>query len=274
MTPVARRLGTTCGQAWTLSLGLGLGALLLGSSLPPVLDQRDAPVALAAAPPPAPALDPLLEAAVPADPPAPAAPPVPLPEPATLLLPPALALPAEPAPQRAAQPAPQAPRAEPARPAAPPPAAVPAEVPLTVREAGFSTTAATAAPSGGVPVGALLGAEREQAYVRLAGNAADLVLALSDDPRATTNRADAAVRACPITDPAWRPQRPGPRVPFDATRCVPGELRGDGTVRFPLAAYPDRAGPAGFALVVDPEAPPAPAPRTFRLTFLVPETPS
>lgn len=273
MAPVARRLGTTSGQAWTLCLGLGLGALLLATSLPPVLDQRGAPAALAAAPPPAPVLDPLLEPAVPpaappAAPVAPAAPPaLTLPEPAPLLLPPTLAGPAEPAPQPA--PAGTAPAPTAARPA--PPAG---EVPLTVREAGFSTTAATTAPSGGVPVGALLGAEREQAYVRLAGTGADLVLELSDDPRATANRADAAVRACPITDPAWRPQRPGPRVPFDATRCVAGELRGDGTVRFPLAGYPDRTGPAGFALVVDPDAPPAPAPRTFRLTFLVPEPPS
>ena len=39
---VGRRLGMTAGQAWTSVLGLGLGAALLGTSLPPVLDQRNA----------------------------------------------------------------------------------------------------------------------------------------------------------------------------------------------------------------------------------------
>ncbi len=45
--PYLRRLGLTSGQAWTLSLGIVLGGVLLATSLPPVLDQRHRLVAQA-----------------------------------------------------------------------------------------------------------------------------------------------------------------------------------------------------------------------------------
>jgi hypothetical protein len=143
---------------------------------------------------------------------------------------------------------------------------------LTVREGGWSVSGAptAAVPKDGLPVGALLGSEREQAYVRLVGTGTDLVLALVDDDGASVNPADAAVRACRILDAGWTAQRPGPAVDFDPGDCVAAEPGPDSTFRFGLAAYPDRTGPAGFALVLDGSAPTTP-PRTFRLTFLVPE---
>ena len=45
--PYLRRLGLTSGQACTLALGLVLGGVLLATSVPPVLDQRDRTRALA-----------------------------------------------------------------------------------------------------------------------------------------------------------------------------------------------------------------------------------
>lgn len=39
VSPYLQRLGLTSGQAWTLSLGLFLGALLIAVSVPPVWDR-------------------------------------------------------------------------------------------------------------------------------------------------------------------------------------------------------------------------------------------
>lgn len=276
MTLLARRIGTTPGQAWTLSLGFLLAVLLLTTSLPPVLDQRaaprpvaaalptEAPQALSGSPVPDAATEPGVTEPGVADPLAPLEPLLPAP-PAAPLLPPALREPFSPAaPAPAAGGAPPAPFALP-----PPPPAVAA---LTVREGGWSVSGAptAAVPKDGLPVGALLGSERERAYVRLTGTGTDLVLALVDDEGASVNPTDAAVRACRILDAGWTAQRPGPAVEFDPEDCVAAEPAPDSTFRFGLAAYPDRTGPAGFALVLDGSAPTTP-PRTFRLTFLVPE---
>ena len=276
MMLLARRIGTTPGQAWTLSLGFLLAVLLLTTSLPPVLDQRAAPRPIAAAlpteapqallgqPVPDAATEPGVTDPGGPDPLAPLEPLLPAP-PAAPLLPPALGEPFSPAaPAPAAGGAPPAPFALP-----PPPPAVAA---LTVREGGWSVSGppTAAVPKDGLPVGALLGSEREQAYVRLTGTGTELVLALVDDEGASVNPAGAAVRACRILDAGWTAQRPGPAVDFDPGDCVAAEPGPDSTFRFGLAAYPDRTGSAGFALVLDGSAPTTP-PRTFRLTFLVPE---
>lgn len=269
MTLLARRIGTTPGQAWTLSLGILLAVLLLTTSLPPVLDQRaaprpvaaalptEAPQALPGSPVPGAATEPGGAEPGAVQEPFPPAAPAPL-------LPPALIEPFAPAP-----PAASAGGAPPVPTALPPPP--PAASALTVREGGWSVSGppTTGVPEDGLPVGALLDSEREQAYVRLAGTGTDLVLALVDDEGASVNPAGAAVRACRILDADWTAQRPGPAVDFDPDDCVAAEPGPDSTFRFDLAAYPDRTGPAGFALVLDDSAPTPP--RTFRLTFLVPE---
>lgn len=275
MTVVARRLGTTPGQAWTLSVGAVVAATLLLTSLPPVLDQRSAPRLALAAEAPSGGLTGLAPAPPPVAPPPPPAP-APVDTVAAPLLPPSLALPDSfpAAPPEQLGTTPEA--------GTPPPLDLPppAPDPLTVRAAGYSSTdtaalAVAGVPDDGVPVGAELGQEREQAYVRLAGTGTDLRLSLSEESGANVNAGQAALRACRITAATWTAQRPGPVVPFDAEDCVPGVRQQDGGFLFGLAGFPDRTGPHGFALVVDPDAPAAAVPRTFRvvLTPVPPPTP-
>jgi hypothetical protein len=266
---IAQRLGMTSGQLWTVSLGVLLGSTLLATSVPPVWERRGvaAPVAAAgeAVLPPPVVVPPQTAGGLAAAPPPAAAgmfpePAPPLPVGVTPLLPAALA--PEPSAGRPAAPAPSA------QPVTPPGAA--ATVPLTVVEAGYSSTGPEPfVPAGGVPVSARLGARVSTAYLRLSGTATTLTVALSDASGATLRREDAAVRACRIPTDDWRAERPGPPVPVDEDDCVDGVLAG-GAVSFDLSAYPERADRAGFAVVADLRGSSASSPRTFRLT-LVPD---
>ena len=74
------------------------------------------------------------------------------------------------------------------------------------------------------------------------------------------------MRACRITTTDWRPQRPGPGVPFDADDCVDGAVTAT-AVRFDLGVFPQRDGRAGFAVVADLRGSTSTSPRTFRLTL-------
>lgn len=265
----ASRLGLTSGQVWTLSLGLLLGLLLLVTSVPPVWERRGrvAPAAAglpgpAAVPPPAGGLlTGLVPAPVPAAPLAPE-PVVPAP-PAPLALEPAPPAPLPASPQPAAQPAP-----------APAPSrtevALAPSGPLRVREAGYTSSAAEPGlPPGGLPVSARLGERISTVYVRLAGGGTLLTVPLSSATGANLRPEEARLRACRITTSAWRPERPGPGVPFDADDCVDGTVSAR-DVRFDLGVFADLTGPAGFALVADLRGAAMTSPRTFRLT-LAPE---
>ncbi|MBC7375785.1 MAG: hypothetical protein H7323_17485, partial [Frankiales bacterium] len=134
--------------------------------------------------------------------------------------------------------------------------------PLRVRAAGFSTpdAATPALPPDGLPVGAGLGAPREISHLRLAGTGTVLTLAVDT----ASSVGDAAVRACPHRTADWKAGRPQAVVPFDGADCVPGVRTGD-VVSFNLAGFSDRAGPAGFALVVAPTT--ATVSATFRLVL-------
>ena len=134
---------------------------------------------------------------------------------------------------------------------------------LRVREGGWtSTSSEPGVPAGGLPVSARLGQQVSTAHLRLMGTSTVLTVALSTAPGASVRPEDARVRACRITTADWRPERPGPAVPFDADDCVDGVLSAR-TVTFDLADYGDRSGPAGFAVVADLRG--STAPRTFRL---------
>lgn len=260
------RLDLTAGQVWTLSLGLVLGVLLLGASVPAVLEQRGLVAPAAAQVPPPVAVPPPAGGLAsgllpPADPPAPA----PLPEPAPLPVAPApLAFdlppgPALPAAEQAPAPAPS--------PAAPAPPAVFAPAPLRVVEAGYTSSAAEPGlPEGGLPVSARLGERVSTVHVRLSGDTGVLVLPLSGATGAQVQPEQARVRACRITTTGWEPERPGPGVPFDVDDCVDGTVSAR-DVRFDLGVFPERAGRAGFALVADLRGSTATSPRTFRLTL-------
>lgn len=55
IAPYLHRLGLTAGQAWTLAIGLVLGAVLIAVSVPPVWERRAGPAVPPATVLPAPA---------------------------------------------------------------------------------------------------------------------------------------------------------------------------------------------------------------------------
>lgn len=260
------RLGLTDGQVWTLSLGLVLGVLLLATSVPPVWERRGQVVPVAAVPLPAAAPPPeglvtglAPPAPAPAVPALPALDAPPAAEPLALDAPPAALPPAPPPPAPAPAPA--------AAPAAMPPARAVPQTPLRVAEAGYTSSAAEPGlPPGGLPVSARLGERVSTVHVRLTGTGTLLVVPLSQATGATVRREDARVRACRITTTAWRPERPGPGVPFDPDDCVDATVTAT-ELRVELAEHADRAGRAGFALVADLRGSTTTSARTFRLTL-------
>lgn len=255
MARMARAIGCTEGQAYTLTIGTAVAVLLLANTLPAAFRPRPPEVAVAVAPVPTAPGPP-----APLGPPPPAAPhadAAAAPEPAPPLGPlgPArgdgreAGAPATPAEARGGPPPPVAPAAD--------AAATPAQ-PLVVSEAGWATAGAgtpaarAGVPPGSLPVGSGGGTTTRLSFVRLSGPGTVLALAVRPEAEANVNPAGAAVAACPITDPEWQPREAVALTDapsFDAGRCAGGARQGDGSWRFDLAGFADRAGPAGFALV-------------------------
>ncbi len=279
MNRVARLLGCTEGQAYTVVLGAALAALLLVGTVPAAL--RDLPVAVrrsngeialgrsTATVTPAPSTDVAtaikpspLDAVMPGarGEPGPAvrrptssgsiattggAPPVPSggttpgSDPA-------------PTPSAGSEPATVAPTSDPSA----------TRTPLRVLEGGWATTGAgtpaarTGVPADSFPVAAGAdGATSRRSFVRLTGDTTVLTLRLRTDAGANVNDASAALAACVITDPSWAPREAialDQAPAFDAKRCAKGARQVDGSWRFDLGAFGDRAGAAGFTLVPDP----------------------
>ena len=248
MSALARHLGCTEGQAWTLVLAAVLAVVTVGLGLPPAF--RGGEVAADVASPPAlvaPRVGPEDSVQVPTL--------------VTLLdPPPALRAPARSRPLAAPLPA------GPTTTSTSATVVVAAPTPLAVRESGWASArggtpvAASEVPEGSLPVGARLGQTDEVSFVRLTGTDAVLRLSMLDDPLAD----GAAVLACPITDPTWEPATNvslADAPAHDCQRGVAGVRGADGTWAFDLASHPDRAGPEGFALV------PAADATTFRIRY-------
>ena len=260
MLALSRRIGTTPGQAWTLSIGTLLAAVLLGTSLPPVLDGRGQllPVADGAPVEPGGALTGLAPAAPPTVP-LPLAPPVVTALPGAPLPVPQLPTPAPLPPA----PAPSLPAPSDVSPAPPPSPAVPRPVvpgSLRVVDGGVSTPdpATPGLPADGLPVSARAGGEAEVAHVRLAGSGTTLAL------RVDSTVGAGEVQACPHTTADWTAARPQPRTPFDPGACVTGVVVA-GVITFDLREVPGRSSRTGLALSPVPTADPVPS--SFRLVL-------
>lgn len=257
MRRLSRGVGCTEGQAYTLVIGVMLAAGLLVGTVPAVRNRPasiggDSSIALKRLDPVAPATGL-------------AAPNAGSPESPTddsALSP---TLPPSPSDASGRRPTPAPAAGDPEPPAAeslPPAGGDAAAAPLTVSEAGWATAgSATPAARAGVPPGTLPvaagadGSTTRRSFVRLQGAAPVLSLRVRTDPGATFNDATAAVSACAITDPGWVASEAmalDQAPPFDALRCARGSRQGDGSWRFDLAGFADRAGRAGFTLVPDP----------------------
>lgn len=247
---LARALGCTEGQAWTLLLASLLALVTVGLGLPPAFRGGTLPEALAIAPPPGPRVGPEDYAQVPVLVTLLESPDVSTPSPVSLSAPPrsttTVAMPIATAVG----------------------VAPPSPVALSVRESGWASSrggtpiAAAEVADGTLPIGARAGVSDELSFVRLAGTEPVLRLAAVDDALAGT----AVLRACLIDEPAWeaRENLPLDDAPaYDCDRAVVGSLGGDDVWSFDLGAFADRSGPGGFALV------PGEGAGTFRVRLAV-----
>lgn len=249
MAHVARLVGCTLGQAYTLVVGFLVAVVLLATGVPPALEHRDVAPAVAQAPrsevPPPPVVD-----AAPS--PAPAPPP-PI---ADFGLPPAFPqFPGDTVTTTTMPPYDAwAPDDEP-----PPPPASPLEVVVSgwASLSGGTPAAAVGVPLGTLPVGNRVGTADKVSFVRLVGTADFLVLPTDPDGQREPVVGTVAVEACPIEEAGWQ-GREGASFEesptWDAERCVPGMPAASGHWSFDLGAFPGRSGDRGFALVPAPDA--------------------
>lgn len=132
-----------------------------------------------------------------------------------------------------------------------------------------SATGGTPLPSGvpedSLPVGTRIGQTDKVSFVRLTGDAKQLVLREVEDGRRGNDFESSPVRVCQVTDPSWES---GENVAlsdapeYDTDTCVDLVDGGDGTWSANLAVFPSPTGEAGLALV-----PAAEPPMDFQLTF-------
>lgn len=239
---IARRLGWTEGQVYTIAIGLALAILTISVGLPPALRHRP-PVSFVALPP---GLAPPPPAAAPNEVPFVLPPPAPLP---TVSFPPIVA--------------------PPSTPDLPAPAESPR--PLTIVGAGWagsdagSALGTTFVPEGGLPVATRLGKDHRRSFILLDGTETVLRLGLVPQPTANMLDAIAVVQACPITTEGWSPvvaQSFEEAPKFDCTMAAVAERAADGSFVFDLATIPADARARGLALVPGPDAPP-----TFQVVF-------
>jgi hypothetical protein len=105
-------------------------------------------------------------------------------------------------------------------------------------------------PAGALPVGKRVGQVDKFSFVRLAGDAAVLVVPeVAEGARTTTG--NVGISACQITTAGW-PERenvPSDQAPkYDANQCVVGSRGADGAWSFNLLTFPTRTDARGFAL--------------------------
>jgi hypothetical protein len=235
---IATLLGLTEGQVYTLAIGLVLASVTLGIGLPAALRQGNAgPTRSVALPPGTPQhIEP---------PAAPVEIPVSVPP---LPVFPVAALPAFGTPL----PSPAPPGDEVAR-------------TLVITAAGWATSDAgtpladLGVPEGGLPVASRLGSDHRRSFIRLAGDTTLVRLGLVADTGANLLQSSAIIRACPITVEGWTSataQSFDEAPAFDCAHAVALRRLDDGTFVLDLAAFPDRGGARGFALVPAPDAPP------------------
>lgn len=247
---LARRLGCTEGQAWTLLLAGLLALVTVGLGLPPAFRGGATPEAAASAPsPPGPRIGPEDDVQVP-------------------VLVTLVETPATPTPPVVSVAAPPSSTTTVATSTTTTVGASPAAIALSVREGGWASSrggtpiAAAEVSEGALPIGARAGETDELSFVRLAGTESVLRLGALDDPLAAT----AVLRACPIDDPAWEARENialDDAPAYDCDLGVAGTLGDDQVWSFDLGAFADRAGQRGFALV------PGEGPGTFRVRLAV-----
>lgn len=249
MGRLARVVGCTVGQAYTLMVGFVVAVALLATGVPPVLQGRAVAPVAARSPVPAP-IGP--SAAPPAADPAPVEPVPTVPE--------FGALPAFPD-----FPAPEGTTGGPFELVPPPsdePPPPPAQ-PLLVVASGWAslsggTPAATVGvPLGTLPVGTRLDTMDKASFVRLVGTADFLVVPTDPDGQRDPVVGTVAVQACPINEAGWEGRQGASfedSPTWDADQCVLGVGAASGHWSFDLGAFPDRGGNRGFALVPAPDA--------------------
>lgn len=265
MTTVARRLGCTDGQVYTLGLGLVLAVGLLVIGIPPVLRAEKIVVPIDEVASPVAKSD-----ATSTDVPDPA---VPTPPDGTDRVPPAARTSTiPPGPPPVVEPRP--PAVGPPHPAAPPSTPVAAEGLVILSHGYVSASGGTPlsgpeVPEDGIPVAARLGRLDKASFVRLAGTGNVLDLRLVDDPAANQLTDMAAVVACSITEADWtiaQPGAPTEQAPeHDPEECADGRVQPDGLWRFDLSGLGSFDPTTGLALVPVIDGPAA----TFQVTFAV-----
>ena len=222
---MARALGCTDGQVWTLGIVVALAVVLVPATLPAGLRPRGDTVLVPT--PAAPSGRGPLVVALPAPTPAPTAAPPDLPSVGVL---PPLPLPAAAIPPPlAAAPAPRPGRAGPAS-APPAPGRV---VPLAVTDSGWYDADAEAparqqlTPPGELPVSSDRGTRAATAVLRLSGNSPRLVLAADTTPGRTTGTA--VLELCRNATSRWRgaDAEPPSAAPGVSDSCVRGTVAGD-----------------------------------------------
>ena len=234
---LARRLGCTDGQVWTLGIAVVLAGALIPATFPAGLRPQGDTVLL-----PAPALAVVAGSPVVAAAP-PAAVPISLPPPALGVLPPiplpgVVAVPVEPSPSPASSesPSPQ-----------------PTVQPLQVVSGGWydSDTEATfrqqVTPSGELPVSADAGARAATSLLRLSGNASTLVLVL--DGTAGRSSGTAVLELCRNTTSTWTAYdaMPASSAPPVDKACTPGTAAA-GRWSFEVGQLGAPDDPTGFTL--------------------------
>ena len=282
LTPLARILGCTTGQAWsvvvsgTLALSLLTAAALHGPgfSTDSAAVRVPAPLHLPAGPATDGGL--ALPTQVPAEVPMAATPP----ELSLGLLGPPPGAEPNPVPFAAPPfappplgPLPQGPPTGDSTPAPSPAGTSTAVTPLRIVEAGWNLPTGShgsGVPDGAVAVQARLGADSGRAFLRLAGSDRTLTLPVDAEPGASLGADLAVLSACTTADPSWvSGPAQGTPPPFAAGSCVAGTLAPDGSAwSFDLAGLADPTGRAGVTIVVTPGAAPT---STFRLVLLTSE---
>lgn len=125
-------------------------------------------------------------------------------------------------------------------------------------EAG-TPVAAAGVPEATLPVGNRIGQLDKASFVRLAGDATELVLVEdADGSRAAPTGGAAAVQACRIEVPGWEEaeaQSFDEAPTWDAASCTPGTRGDDGSWTFDLAGFGSPTDERGFALVPTDDAP-------------------
>lgn len=211
---VARRLGCTEGQLYSMVIGLLLLWTVSANALPHVVWEHDIAAAPRSVAPATTAPPPPTPVERPAGPlPAPAVEQV-----ASPLVPPPVPPPADPQP----------PATDPPSPATAPD---PAPEPLTISAAGWASAAVGSplatlgVPEGSVPVTRRGGSPFNVAFLRLSGNAGPFELAV-DDSGTSTPTAFAGIDLCAVTDEVWEVGRGDTSLDdapdYDCGRAVAG----------------------------------------------------